>query len=94
MANNVYHTFMPNGEFWVAPRSIKKLREVGMIVFDPDLSEKTAHLWDGNRWIIFHMEDLPALIKVFLLIYSIPEDLKYRIRQDLDYVPIYLCNWK
>ena len=94
MANDVYHTFMPNGEFWVAPRSIKKLREVGTIVFDPDHSGKTAHLWDGKRWISFPMEDLPALIKTFLLIYSVSESIKARIRNDRKIEPIYLCNWR
>ena len=94
MANVVYYTFMPNGEFWVTTRSIKKLREVGTIVFDPDHSEKIAHTWDGNRWISFPMEDLPALIKTFLLIYSVSKSIKARIRNDATIEPLYLSNWK
>ena len=94
MGRYVYHTFMPNGEFWVAPLSVKKLREIGTIVLDPDISGERFYSWDGIRWINHSTGGLPALIKAFLLIYSVPDDLKNRIRQDLDHEPIYLCNWK
>ena len=85
---------MPNGEFWIAPHSVEKLREIGTIVLVPDDSPEKFYLWDGKRWINDSTEGLPALIKAFLLIYSAPVDLKNRIRQDLDQEPIYLCNWK
>ena len=94
MPSQVYHTFMPTGEFWVAPRSVEKLREIGTIVLDPDISLEKSYLWDGKEWKTNSIKDLPALIKAFLLIYSVPDDLKELIRQDLDYEPIYLCNWK
>ena len=94
MGSYVYHTFMPTGEFWVAPRSVEKLREIGTIVFDPDISGEKFYLWDGKQWKTNSIKDLPVLIKALLLIYSVPDDLKQRIRQDLDYEPTYLCNWK
>ena len=94
MSIYVYHTFMSNGEFWLAPLSVKSLRDVGTIVLDPDISQERFYSWDGKQWINNYTGGLPALIKAFLLIYSAPVDLKNRIRQDLDYEPIYLCNWK
>ena len=94
MGSYAYYTFMPTGEFWVAPRSVEKLREIGTIVLDPDISWGKSFLWDGKEWKTNSTKDLPALIKAFLLIYSVPDDLKELIRQDLDYEPIYLCNWR
>ena len=94
MGSYAYYTFMPTGEFWVAPRSVEKLQEIGTIVLIPDVSPEKFYLWNGKRWNTCSIEALPALIKVFLMIYSVPDDLKYRIRQDLDCAPIYLCNWK
>ena len=94
MTRYVCHTFMPTGEFWIAPGSVEKLREIGTIVFDPDISQEKFYSWGGKRWNSYSTKDLPALIKAFLLIYSVPDDLKQRIRQDLAHEPIYLCNWK
>ena len=94
MTRYVYHTFMSNGEFWVAPLAVKNIRDIGTIVLDPDISQENFYLWDGKQWKECFTKDLPAPIKAFLLIYSVPDDLKNRIRQDLDHEPIYLCNWK
>ena len=94
MTRYVYHTFMPNGEFWVAPRSVGKLREIGTIVLDPDISGEKFYLWDGKQWKSNSIKDIPVPIKALLLIYSVPDDLKQRIRQELDHEPIYLFNWK
>ena len=94
MPRAVYHTFMSNGEFWVASHSIAKLRKVGTIVLDPDVCEEKFYLWDGKEWIAGPMEGLPVSIKTFLLIYSVPETIKAQIRNNLEREPIYLCNWR
>ena len=94
MTNAVYHTFMLNGEFWVAPRFVEKLQKIGTIVLGPDVFEQKFYLWEGEEWRAYPMEDLPVSIMTFLLTYSVPEAIKAHIRNYLEGEPIYLCNWR
>ena len=59
-----------------------------------NLSDNKFYKWNGGAWKTHPDDNLTSEIKVILLIYPVPEDLKRRIRQDLDHEPIYLCNWK
>ena len=94
MTNAVYHTFLPNGEFWVASRSVAKLREIGTIVLDPALSDTKFYEWKGEIWKTHPVENLPSEIKVILLICPVPEELKRRFKHNIALAPIYICNWK
>ena len=92
--SDLYHAFLPNGEFWLSNYCTCEIRQVGAIVCDPEYKERKFHKWNGENWESSPLEQLPIPIKAFLLIYSIPIELREHLRNSSDSEPVYICKWR
>ena len=91
---DLYHAFLPNGGFWLTHCCTSEIRQDGAIVYVPDNTERKFHKWSGEKWRACSLEQLPIPIKAFLLIYSIPIELREQLRNNSDFDPVYICKWR